>query len=53
MAQRGISGHRKAGEIHWGDETALVNTDVRGRGDAPIGQTPHNLRVHHLPSAST
>ena len=25
-------------EIHWGDETALVNTDVRGRGDAPTSQ---------------
>jgi transposase len=32
---------RKEGaEIHWGDETALVNTDVRGRGYAPKGQTP-------------
>ncbi len=27
------------GEIHWGDEMALVNTDVRGRGYAPRGQT--------------
>ena len=27
-------------EIHWGDETALVNTDVRGRGFSPKGQTP-------------
>jgi transposase len=27
-------------EIHWGDETALVNTDVRGRSYAPRGQTP-------------
>jgi transposase len=27
-------------EIHWGDETAIVNTDVRGRSYAPIGQTP-------------
>jgi len=27
-------------EIHWGDETALVNTDVRGRGYSPRGQTP-------------
>jgi hypothetical protein len=27
-------------EIHWGDETAVVNTDVRGRGDAPKGETP-------------
>jgi transposase len=30
----------EGGEIHWGDETALVNTDVRGRGFAPKGQTP-------------
>jgi len=28
------------GEIHWSDETALVNTDVRGRCYAPAGQTP-------------
>jgi len=27
-------------EIHWGDETAIVNTDVRGRCYAPRGQTP-------------
>lgn len=27
-------------EIHWGDETALVNTDVRGRSDVPAGKTP-------------
>ena len=26
--------------IHWGDETAVVNTDVRGRGYQPKGQTP-------------
>ena len=30
----------EGGEIHWGDETALVNTDVRGRGYAPRGHTP-------------
>ena len=30
----------EGGEIHWGDETALVNTDVRGRGYAPKGHTP-------------
>ena len=30
----------EGGEIHWGDETALVNTDVRGRGYAPRGKTP-------------
>ena len=32
---------RAAGaEIHWGDETALVNPDVRGRSYAPAGKTP-------------
>lgn len=35
----------EAGEIHWGDETALVNTDVRGRSYAPKGQTPVTLAV--------
>jgi transposase len=30
----------EAGEIHWGDEMALVNTDVRGRSYAPAGKTP-------------
>ncbi|MFM2398592.1 MAG: hypothetical protein RL341_749 [Pseudomonadota bacterium] len=32
-------------EIHWGDETALVNTDVRGRSFAPVGKTPVTLAV--------
>lgn len=32
-------------EIHWGDETALVNTDVRGRSYAPAGKTPVTLAV--------
>jgi transposase len=27
-------------EIHWGDETAVINTDVRGRSYAPKGDTP-------------
>jgi hypothetical protein len=38
----GIAQRAKAegAEIHWGDETALVNTDVRGRSYAPTGQTP-------------
>ncbi len=27
-------------KIHWGDETAVVNTDMRGRGYAPKGDTP-------------
>ena len=32
-------------EIHWGDETALVNTDMRGRSFAPKGKTPVALAV--------
>ena len=32
-------------EIHWGDETALVNTDVRGRSFAPVGKTPVAMTV--------
>ena len=32
--------HAENAEIHWGDETALVNTDVRGRSYAPAGKTP-------------
>ena len=31
---------RERAQIHWGDETALVNTDVRGRSYAPAGKTP-------------
>jgi transposase len=37
IAQRAAA---EGAEIHWGDETALVNTDVRGRGFAPRGRTP-------------
>ncbi|SFU47218.1 Winged helix-turn helix [Nitrosospira multiformis] len=37
IAQRaGVEG----GEIHWGDETAPVNTDVHGRSYALAGKTP-------------
>lgn len=32
-------------EIHWADETAVVNTDVRGRSYAPRGETPVTYRV--------
>lgn len=35
----------QGGEIHWGDETALVNTDVRGRSYAPKGKTPVTMAV--------
>lgn len=31
---------QEGAQIHWGDETALVNTDVRGRSYAPAGKTP-------------
>jgi len=43
----------EGGEIHWGDETALVNTDVRGRSYAPAGKTPVTYTVggaRHKPS---
>ena len=44
-------------EIHWGDETAVVNTDVRGRGYHPKGQTPVAMAVggtrHKLSMIST
>ena len=44
-------------EIHWGDETAVVNTDVRGRGYQPKGQTPVAYTVggtrHKLSMIST
>ena len=36
---------REGAEIHWGDETALTNTDVRGRSFAPAGKTPVALTV--------
>ena len=32
-------------DIHWGDETALVNTDVRGRSFAPAGKTAVAMAV--------
>jgi transposase len=32
-------------EIHWADETAVVNTDVRGRSYSPRGQTPETRAV--------
>jgi len=32
-------------EIHRGDETALLNTDVRGRSFAPAGKTPVSMVV--------
>lgn len=35
----------EGGEIHWGDETALVNTDVRGRSYSPRGHTPVTMVV--------
>ena len=43
----GIAARAKAedAEIHWGDETALVNTDVRGRSFAPKGKTPVVMAV--------
>ena len=44
-------------EIHWGDETAVVNTEVRGRGDQPKAQRPMAYAVggtrHKLSMIST
>jgi transposase len=43
-------------EIHWGDETGLRSDDVRGRGYAPVGQTPLvrvNNKRHGLSVIST
>ena len=34
-------------EIHWADETAIVNTDVRGRSYAPCGQTRMQGALFH------
>ena len=49
--------HAESGEIHWGDETAVVNTDVRGRSFAPRGKTPVTYTVggtrHKLSMIST
>jgi transposase len=54
IAQRA---RQEGAEIHWGDETALANTDVRGRGYAPKGQTPVAYTVggqrHKLSMIST
>lgn len=36
---------REGAEIHWGDETALVNADVRGRSYAPMGKTPVAMAI--------
>jgi transposase len=35
----------EGGEINWVDETAVVNTDVRGRSFAPKGKTPVTMAV--------
>ena len=35
----------EAAEIHWGDETCVMNTDVRGRSYSPRGQTPETRAV--------
>lgn len=47
----------EGGEIQWGDETAVVNTDVRGRSYSPRGETPVAFAVggtrHKLSMIST
>lgn len=35
----------EVGETHWGDETALANTNVGGRSYAPAGKTPVTYTV--------
>ena len=42
-----ISARAKAenAEIHWADETAVMNTDVRGRSYSPRGVTPATRSV--------
>jgi hypothetical protein len=35
-----IEAKAEGGEVHCGDEIALVNTDVHGRSFAPAGKTP-------------
>ncbi len=42
IAQRA---RQEGAEVHWGDESALVNTDVRGRSFAPKGKTPVAMAV--------
>jgi transposase len=32
-------------EIHWGDETSVMNTDVRGRSYSPRGKTPETSAI--------
>ncbi len=39
---------RENAEIHWGDETTLVNADVRGRSYQPKEQTPIAFAVGGL-----
>ena len=36
---------KEGAEIHWGDETCVMNTDVRGRSYSPRGQTPETRVV--------
>ena len=40
-------------DIYWGDETAVVNTDVRGRGYQPKAQTAVGGTRHKLSMIST
>jgi hypothetical protein len=40
-----IEAKAEGAEIHWGNETALVNTDVRGRSYAPAGKTSVTFTV--------
>ena len=53
IAQRAAT---EGAEIHWGDESGLNNTDVRGRSFAPKGKTPiafHPAKREHLSMISS
>lgn len=53
IAKRAIT---EEAEIHWGDESALSNTDVRGRSFAPKDKTPvalHPFKRDHLSMISS
>ncbi len=36
---------QEGAQIHWGDETAIMNSDVRGRSYSPRGKTPETRAV--------
>ena len=57
LGGRDVVLHISYSVFRWGDETALVNTDVRGRSYSPKGETPVAFTVggtrHKLSMIST